>query len=46
MEKVVSLGCVESCESEFVRGSSEHQKCSSYALTNLLFSFVQVHVSE
>jgi hypothetical protein len=27
-------------------GSSEHQKCSNYALTNLLFGFVQVHVSD
>ncbi len=27
----------ESCESVFVRGSSMHQKCSNYALTNLLF---------
>jgi hypothetical protein len=27
----------ESCESVFVHGSSMHQKCSNYALTNLLF---------
>jgi len=27
----------ESCEFVFVRGSSVHQKCSNYALTNLLF---------
>jgi hypothetical protein len=27
----------ESCESVFTCGSSVHQKCSSYALTNLLF---------
>jgi hypothetical protein len=33
-----SSGCGESCESMFARGSSVHQKCSSYALTNLLFS--------
>jgi hypothetical protein len=32
-----TLGCGESCESEFTRGSSEHQKCFNYALTNLLF---------
>jgi len=30
-------GCGESCESEFACGSFVHQKCSSYALTNLLF---------
>jgi hypothetical protein len=33
-----SLGHGESCESVFARGSSMHQKCSNYALTNLLFS--------
>jgi hypothetical protein len=27
----------ESCEFVFTRGSSVHQKCSDYALTNLLF---------
>ncbi len=27
----------ESCEFVFARGSSMHQKCSNYALTNLLF---------
>ncbi len=27
----------ESCESMFARGSSVHQKCSNYALTNLFF---------
>jgi hypothetical protein len=32
-----SPGRDEFCESVFVRGSSVHQKCSSYALTNLLF---------
>jgi hypothetical protein len=35
----------ESCESMFARGSSVHQKCSNYALTNLLFGlcwFVRV----
>jgi len=32
-----SLGRGESCKSEFVRGSSYHQKCLNYALTNLLF---------
>jgi hypothetical protein len=30
-------GCVESCESVFACGLSMHQKCSNYALTNLLF---------
>jgi hypothetical protein len=29
----------ESCESVFAHGSSVHQKCSDYALTNLLFGF-------
>jgi hypothetical protein len=29
--------CGESYEFVFARGSSMHQKCSSYALTNLLF---------
>jgi hypothetical protein len=33
-----SLGCGESCESVFARGLSVHQKCSNYALTNLLFN--------
>jgi hypothetical protein len=28
----------ESCKSVFARGSSMHQKCSNYALTNLLFN--------
>jgi len=32
-----SLGCGESCESVCARGSSMHQKCSNYALTNLFF---------
>ncbi len=32
-----SLSHGESCESMFARGSSVHQKCSNYALTNLLF---------
>jgi hypothetical protein len=32
-----SLGGGESYESEFAHGSSWHQKCSNYALTNLLF---------
>jgi hypothetical protein len=41
-----SPGCGESCESESTRGSSSHQKCCNNALTNLLFGFVQVHVSE
>ncbi len=33
-----SSSCGESCESMFARGSSVHQKCSNYTLTNLLFS--------
>jgi hypothetical protein len=32
-----SLGHGESCESMFARGLFMHQKCSNYALTNLLF---------
>jgi hypothetical protein len=32
-----SLGHGESYESVFARGSSVHQKCFNYALTNLLF---------
>jgi hypothetical protein len=32
-----SLGRGESCELVYARGSSVHQKCSNYALTNLLF---------
>ncbi len=32
-----TLSCDESYESMFVCASSMHQKCSSYALTNLLF---------
>jgi hypothetical protein len=36
----------ESCEYDFAHGSSQHQKCSNYALTNLLFRFVQVDVNE
>ncbi len=32
-----SSGHGESCESMFAHGSSVHQKCSNYALTNLLF---------
>jgi hypothetical protein len=32
-----SPGHGESCESVLAHGSSEHQKCFSYALTNLLF---------
>ncbi len=34
----LKLRCGESCESVFARGSSMHQKCSYYALNNLLFS--------
>ncbi len=34
-----SPGPGESCESMFACGSSVHQKCSNYALTNLLFGF-------
>jgi hypothetical protein len=41
-----SPGRGESCESGFARGSSQNQKCLNYALTNLLFGFVQIHVSE
>jgi hypothetical protein len=33
-----SLGCDESCEFVFACDSSVHQRCSNYALTNLLFS--------
>jgi hypothetical protein len=33
-----SLGLDESCESVYAHGLSMHQKCSKYALTNLLFS--------
>ncbi len=33
----LSLGDGESCESMFAHGSSVHQKCSNYPLTNLLF---------
>jgi hypothetical protein len=33
-----SLGHDESCESMFAHGSSVHQKCPNYAITNLLFS--------
>ncbi len=33
-----SLGHGESCEFVFAHGLSVHQKCSSYALTNLLFN--------
>ncbi len=32
-----SLGRAKSCESMFTDGSSMHQRCSNYALTNLLF---------
>ncbi len=32
-----SSNCGEFYESEFARGSSQHQKCFNYALTNLLF---------
>jgi hypothetical protein len=32
-----NLGCGESCEFIYARGLSVHQKCSNYALTNLLF---------
>jgi hypothetical protein len=32
-----SLGHDDSCESMFVHGSSVHQRCSDYTLTNLLF---------
>jgi hypothetical protein len=31
-----SLSCGGSCESMFALGLSMHQRCSSYALTNLL----------
>jgi hypothetical protein len=41
-----SLHCGESCESVFSHGLSMHQKCSSYALTNLFSWFVQVRVSD
>jgi hypothetical protein len=34
-----SSGRGESCESMFAHGLSMHQKCSNYALINLLFSF-------
>jgi hypothetical protein len=40
-----NLGCGESCGSVFARGLFVHQKCSNYTLTDLLFGFVQVHVS-
>jgi hypothetical protein len=30
----------------YARGSSVHQKCSNYGLTNLLFSFVQIHMNK
>jgi len=36
-KNIKSLGHGVSCESVFARGSSVHQKCSNYALTNLLF---------
>jgi hypothetical protein len=45
-----SLGRVDSCESMFAHGSFMHQKCSYYALTNLLFRLckfvwiIDVHV--
>jgi hypothetical protein len=32
-----SLGLGKSCESVFAHGSSMHQKCFNYAVTNLLF---------
>jgi hypothetical protein len=32
-----SLGCCEYCESVFACGSFVHQKCSNYALSDLLF---------
>jgi hypothetical protein len=32
-----SMGCGESCKYVFACGSSMHQKCSNYSLTNLLF---------
>jgi hypothetical protein len=41
-----SSGHGESCRSEVARDSSQHQKCSNYALTNLLFGlcrFVRVN---
>jgi hypothetical protein len=42
-----NLGHGESCESMFACGSSMHQKCSDYALTNLLFSLCKyVSISE
>jgi hypothetical protein len=34
-----SPGCVEFCESVYVRGLFVHQKCFNYALTNLLCKF-------
>jgi hypothetical protein len=34
-----SPSCGESCESMFACGSSVQQKCSNYALTNMLFGF-------
>jgi len=40
-----SLSCGEFCESVFARGLSMHQKCSNYALINLLFIFLQVRVN-
>jgi hypothetical protein len=39
-----NLGHGESCESMYACGSFVHQKCSNYALTNLLFG-VQVRVN-
>ncbi len=35
----LSLGCGEFCEPMFAYSSSVHQKCSDYALTNLLFGY-------
>jgi hypothetical protein len=34
---IKDLGCDQSCESMYAHASSVHQKCSSYAQTNLLF---------
>jgi hypothetical protein len=37
-----SLGCGESYEFVYVSGSFVHQKCSNYALTNLLFGLYKL----
>jgi hypothetical protein len=33
----------ESCESMYIRGLFVYQKCSNYALTNLLFGLLDSH---